>query len=124
MNEVEPNDLISNSQSLGAIEGPTQLNGSLTSIMDVDWYVFTVPSLHEGATPTVTIHFFGPAALLKAAIYNDPLHKGPYINGAHTSPETITMTGLTTGTYYLRVWNYSNLAYIATFQGLGGGDEP
>ena len=58
--ESEPNNSYTTAQNIGSITIPLQLNGSLSTANDVDWYVFTLPSTTT-ANSSIQISFTGAA---------------------------------------------------------------
>ena len=104
--EVEPNDSYTNPQDLGTITTQTDVDGSLATLKDVDWYKFTLPTTGAGGSQ-IQLTFTGSAGNMSVLFYTDPFTKGPALYGTQApGSDTISLDGAAAGTYYLRVYGY------------------
>jgi serine protease len=100
--ETEPNDSMASAQ---VIAGPTTVNGSMSSSSDVDYYALQLPA---GATLTATMTP-GSSADYDLYVYNSVGSQiGSSENGTgQADTVTVTNSGSSTFTRYVKVVNYS-----------------
>ena len=109
--QTSGNTAYTTAQNLGTIASPLQVNASLASGQDVRWFQFTLPTAATANTK-ITLTFTGASGAVRAALYADPAHKGAIVYGVDAAgAETLTLTGLAAGTYYLRVWGIAAVTY-------------
>ncbi len=108
------NSSYATADSLGAMTATATISGSLSLANEINWFTFTLASPATAASK-IQISFAGAAGQIGAAIYSDPAHKGAIVNGTSAANlTTLSLAGLSAGTYYLRVWGYSAISYAAT----------
>ncbi len=109
--EVQPSASFAGAQDLGSLISGLQVNASLSASSDVDWLKFTVPT-----STSLQIQVVGASSPVQAAVYANPANSGAIAYGvASGSSDTLSLTSLAAGTYYLRVWGSLAEAYTVLF---------
>src|SRR5204862_2032745 len=99
----EQNDSISAASNLGSLDGPLTISNLIMSDSS-DWYRFTTPT-KPGTSDTVTINLRNSQGDLDLAVYNAFGQRLRY-SGTTNNTEQVSLSGLSAGTYYIRVYGY------------------
>jgi hypothetical protein len=120
----EQNDTLGTAYNLGTLTAPKTLN-SLAMADSADWYKFTMTK--AGVTGnSVAINFLHSQGDLDLALYNVYGQRLRYSDSV-TNSETVSLSGLAAGTYYVRAYGYAgatNPAYSLSVKvGTGVADD-
>ena len=112
----EENDSLAAAKNLGTLSGQTTIN-SLVMADSVDWYKFTTAA-KPGTTDTVSITFQNSLGNLNLALFNS---LGQQIRASSTTnnSEHVSLSGLASGTYYVKVTSYAAPAGAIVTGGCG-----
>jgi hypothetical protein len=100
-NEYEPNESISSAK---AISSGSSIKAAIGSSGDNDYFSINLPS-----NGTLDVELTLPGIDLDFHVYNSSgTEVGKAVNGSTTAPETLNLPDLSSGTYYIRVFGYSN----------------
>jgi hypothetical protein len=107
----EQNDTFATAYNLGTLTAPKTL-GSLAMADSADWYKFTMtkPGVSGNGVTMSFLHSQGDLDLALYNIYGQRLR----ISESVTNSETVSLSGLAAGTYYVRAYGYlgaTNPAY-------------
>jgi hypothetical protein len=99
----EQNDTQTAARNLGTLSGPLTIS-NLVMADSADWYKFTATT-KPGATDSVSISLQNSQGDLDVAIYNAYGQRLRY-SGTTNNTERVSLSGLSSGTYYIRVYGY------------------
>jgi hypothetical protein len=120
----EQNDTFGTASNLGTLTSPKTLN-SLAMADSVDWYKFTMSKAGVSGN-SVVMNFQHSQGDLDLALYNIYGQRLRLSDGV-TNSETVSLSGLAGGTYYVRAYGYggvSNPAYsLSVNVGTGVADD-
>ncbi len=120
----EQNDTFGTAYNLGTLSSPRTLN-SLAMADSVDWYKFTTSRTGVSGN-SVVLNFQHAQGDLDLALYNIYGQRLRLSDGV-TNSETVSLSGLVAGTYYVRAYGYggvSNPAYsLSVNVGTGVADD-
>jgi len=99
----EQNDTLATARNLGTLSGPLTINNLVMADAN-DWYRFTI-NTRPGAGDSVAINFQNSRGNLDLALYNVNGMRLRYSTTSNNT-ERVSLSGLTAGTYYVRVYGY------------------
>ena len=103
--DYEPNDSRATAYDLGLVSGVATLNGNLHVTSDADWYKFSIADEGESTHYVKMTYLHASGFDLDIELYDG---SGTYLAQSQktTGVETISLSGLAAGDYYVCVYNY------------------
>jgi len=120
----EPNDTWQTATDLGTIGSSETISDiSITPSGDIDWFEFTLLS-NAMVGDKIEVLFTHSQGDIDVGLYSDPAGSPIMTGTSSTDNEVFSISGLTAGTYYLKVYGYAGATNTYSLRFTIGGGAP